>query len=67
MRGVSLPRGGGRGPAGAAFEPAYSPEENGRTTTTATFTRPGAYELRATATDRDRSTPAHVTVTVRGE
>lgn len=56
-----------RGPAGAAFDPVHSPDENGRTTTTAVFTEPGVYVLRATATDRDRSTPAHVTVTVRGE
>lgn len=56
-----------RGPAPATFDPVHSPDENGRTTTTATFTQPGAYELRATATDRDRSALAHVTVTVRGE
>ena len=56
-----------RGPSGATFDPVHSPDENGRTTTTATFTQPGDYELRATATDRDRSALAHVTVTIRGE
>ena len=66
-RGVSVTWIVWRGPAAATFDPVHSPDENGRTTTTATFTQPGAYELRATATDRDRSTVAHVTVTVRGE
>ena len=66
-RGVSVSWIVWRGPAAATFDPHHSPDENGRTTTTVTFTQPGAYELRATATDRDRSAAAHVTVTVRGE
>ena len=54
-----------RGPAAAAFEPTHSPARNGRTTTTARFSRPGTYVLRATATDRMLSATADVTVTVR--
>lgn len=54
-----------RGPAAATFTPLHSPAVNGQTTTTATFTVPGTYLLRATATDRELSTLSEVTVTVQ--
>ena len=56
-----------RGPAAATFTPAHSPAVNGQTTTTATFTMPGTYRLRAIATDRALSTLAEATVTVHGQ
>ena len=54
-----------RGPAGASFDPIHSAATNGQTTTTANFTIPGTYVLRATATDRSLSTSSEVSVTVR--
>ena len=54
-----------RGPADVSFEPARSRAENGRTVTTATFTEPGTYVLRASASDRAASATTDVTVTVR--
>ena len=56
-----------RGPAGATFTPTHSPAANGQTTTTATFTVPGTYILRATATDRALSSLAEITVAVRSQ
>ena len=55
-----------RGPAYVSFEPARSQAEDGRAVTTATFTLPGEYVLRATASDRAARTSAFLTVTVRG-
>jgi hypothetical protein len=54
-----------RGPSDVAFEPLRKLAEDGRAVTTATFTRPGDYVLRATASDRARSTVADLSVTVR--
>ena len=55
-----------RGPADVAFAPARSRAENGRTVATASFTEPGTYVLRASASDRAKSTIADLTVTVQG-
>lgn len=54
-----------RGPAGASFSPRAAQPADGKTTTTATFTQPGEYVLRATVTDTFKSTDADVKVTVR--
>jgi len=53
-----------RGPADVSFEPVWSQPADGRTTTTATFTRAGEYVLRASAGDGQRTTTGYVMVTV---
>jgi hypothetical protein len=70
--GSAAPRGLGvtwivwRGPADAAFSPRFSPVENGKTTTTAKFSQPGTYQLRATANDTSKVAHRLVEVTVTG-
>jgi hypothetical protein len=54
-----------RGPADATFAPRYSEAKDGKTTTTATFTKPGEYVLRAVVTDTFKTSTADVTVTVQ--
>jgi hypothetical protein len=55
-----------RGPAEVSFEPVWAQPTDGRTTTTATFTKPGEYVLRAAAGDGQRTTTDMVTVIVAG-
>jgi hypothetical protein len=55
-----------RGPADVLFEPAYAKPEGGRATTTARFTVPGEYVLRASADDGLLETYADVSVRVTG-
>jgi hypothetical protein len=55
-----------RGPADATFDPAYAVPTDGRTTTTARFSRPGDYILRATVTDGSKVGHSQVPVTVTG-
>lgn len=54
-----------RGPADARFEPRFAQPQNGKATTTATFTKPGEYVLRATVTDTFKTATQDVTITVR--
>jgi hypothetical protein len=54
-----------RGPAKIAFEPGgATPVTNGAASTTARFTEPGTYQVRATASDGSLSTRRDVTITV---
>ncbi len=54
-----------RGPAKVTFDPAGAiPVDSGKAVTSAHFSEPGMYELRATATDGALSTKAGVTITV---
>lgn len=55
-----------RGPADVLFDPVWSQPKDGRTATTATFTKPGDYVLRATAGDGQLSKADSVTVVVAG-
>jgi hypothetical protein len=55
-----------RGPADAAFAPRYAQPKDGRAHTTATFTVPGDYVLRASADDSVAVTRALVPVRVIG-
>jgi hypothetical protein len=54
-----------RGPAEAMFQPRYAQPKDGKTQTTATFSVPGEYVLRAGAHDGAATTYAEVKVTVR--
>jgi len=53
-----------RGPAEARFEPRYAKPAVGKAQTTATFTTPGDYVLRATAFDGSAMTHAQATLSV---
>ena len=53
-----------RGPGTVTFEPMLPPIINGKATTTARFSEPGTYVLRAVADDTVLTTVADVTVTV---
>ena len=53
-----------RGPAAASFEPRYAKPADGKAQTTATFTKPGEYVLRATAFDGSATTHAQAAVSV---
>jgi hypothetical protein len=53
-----------RGPADATFSPASAQPKDGKTLTTATFTKPGEYVLRGVATDTYKTSSADVKVTV---
>jgi len=55
-----------RGPADVSFEPRFAAAQGGKTTTTATFKEPGAYQLRATANDTAKVAHQIVTVNVTG-
>jgi hypothetical protein len=55
-----------RGPAGATFEPVTVPVKDGQAQTIATFSKPGAYVLRAIASDRALTGNSDVPVTVAG-
>ena len=56
-----------RGPAGVAFDPdGYVKVADGKAAVKATFSKPGAYVMRAFAHDGLLRTPADVTVTVDG-
>jgi hypothetical protein len=55
-----------RGPAGVVFEPPRAVPEDGKTTTTATFTQPGEYVLRARASDNAITVQQDVKVVVTG-
>jgi hypothetical protein len=54
-----------RGPADAEFSPRATVPVNGKGTTTATFTKPGDYVLRATVTDTFKTATQDVKVTVK--
>ena len=54
-----------RGPADAVFSPRLAEPKDGKTVTTATFTKPGEYVLRAIATDTLKSSSQDVKVTVQ--
>jgi hypothetical protein len=54
-----------RGPAGVTFDPAdYTPVKDGKAVTTARFTQPGEYVLRARATDGLAVVTQDINVTV---
>jgi len=53
-----------RGPAAVTFDPRTSPAKEGKAGTTAKFTKPGAYVLRATANDGMMTAVQDVTITV---
>jgi hypothetical protein len=53
-----------RGPARVTFDPSPSPVKDGKAVVTATFAKPGAYVLRALATDGQLTTPQDLKVTV---
>ena len=53
-----------RGPGAVTFEPMMPPLENGQATTTASFTEPGTYVLRAVADDTVLTATIDVTVVV---
>lgn len=55
-----------RGPADVLFDPAYAKPEDGKATTTASFSVPGEYVLRARADDGLLGTYKDVSVTVGG-
>ena len=55
-----------RGPTYVAFSPARAQVKDGVAVTTATFTTPGEYVLRATANDGGKSATAQVAVAVGG-
>jgi hypothetical protein len=54
-----------RGPAGATFSPRVIPVKGDQAQTIVTFSKPGEYVLRATASDRLKTTKRDVTVTVK--
>lgn len=54
-----------RAPAPVEFEPFHSLAKDGKAVTSATFTTPGVYVLRARATDRAATTVADVNITVQ--
>lgn len=54
-----------RGPAGVAFDPKVGPVKDGKAVTTAIFTKPGAYVLRARANDTWATTIQDVTIAVK--
>ncbi len=54
-----------RGPADATFSPRLAEPKDGKTVTTATFTKPGEYILRAIATDTLKTSSQDVKVTVQ--
>jgi hypothetical protein len=54
-----------RGPADVTFTPRNAQPEGGKATTTATFTKPGDYVLRATVTDTFKTATQDVKVTVK--
>jgi hypothetical protein len=54
-----------RGPADVTFVPRSAPAADGRTMTSARFTKAGEYVLRATVTDTFKTASSDVTVTVR--
>jgi hypothetical protein len=54
-----------RGPAQVKFDPKWAQPTNNKTTTTATFTRPGEYVLQATGSDGQKSVRRQVSVTVK--
>ena len=54
-----------RGPGRVSFDPMTVPVEAGRASTTARFSKPGTYVLRAVADDTQVTTAVDVTVTVR--
>lgn len=54
-----------RGPAAAAFSPQFAEPKDTRAVTTATFSAPGEYVLRARATDTFKAVTQDVRVTVR--
>jgi hypothetical protein len=56
-----------RGPGTVKFDPAVPPITNGTAVTTARFSEPGIYVLRAVADDTVLTTTADVTVTVNAE
>ena len=56
-----------RGPGPVAFDPQFSPVEDGTGATTATFNVPGDYVLRARAFDGQKDTFEDVSVTVTGD
>jgi hypothetical protein len=53
-----------RGPADVAFSPRFAQPKDGVAVTTARFSKPGDYVLRATANDGGKTTPATVSVRV---
>jgi hypothetical protein len=55
-----------RGPAAVTFDPATVPVKDGKAVSTATFTRPGTYVLRAIANDGELNDQKDVTLTVSG-
>ena len=54
-----------RGPADADFSPRRTEPKDGKATTTATFTKPGEYVLRAIVTDTFKTSSQDVKVTVQ--
>jgi hypothetical protein len=54
-----------RAPAPVDFEPFHAPAKDGKAVTSAKFTTPGVYVLRARATDRAATTTADVTINVQ--
>jgi len=54
-----------RGPADATFEPRWAQPTGGTATTTATFTRPGEYQLQATVNDGQKTAKQIFSVTVK--
>jgi hypothetical protein len=54
-----------RGPAEAAFSPRVAELKDGKAVTTASFTKPGEYVLRAIATDTLKTSSVDVKVTVQ--
>jgi hypothetical protein len=56
-----------RGPAGVTFDPGdYTPVKDGKAVTTASFTQPGDYVLRARATDGLAVVTQDIKLTVNG-
>ncbi len=55
-----------RGPGVVTFEPVAVTVKDGKAVTTATFTRPGTYILRARANDGELTDQKEFTVTVTG-
>ncbi len=53
-----------RAPAPIEFEPYHAVAKDGKAVTSATFTTPGVYVLKARATDRALTTDAEITITV---
>jgi hypothetical protein len=54
-----------RGPAEVRFAPRAARPSDGKTTTTATFSKPGEYVLRGTVTDTFKTAATDVKITVR--